>query len=138
MYTIIYSIHIICKLRFVNYCDDEIGSLITGSASASIDKCIGFVSIAPPFGAKQWLLMFNANHHERQSKKKTDIPRYFISGDSDNFTSSKTFQRTVESYPQQYTNHLLMKGVDHFFFGREIELLRNIEEWFNVVYDGQW
>lgn len=115
-----------------------VGSLITSSASAAIDKCVGFISIAPPFGAKQWLLMFNANHHENQSKKKEDLPRYFILGDDDNFTSVKTFVRTVESYPQQHTNSFVMNGVDHFFFGYEGNLLRKIESWFDTTYEGQW
>eukprot|EP00521_Asterionellopsis_glacialis_P013339 CAMPEP_0195306222 /NCGR_PEP_ID=MMETSP0707-20130614/37077_1 /TAXON_ID=33640 /ORGANISM="Asterionellopsis glacialis, Strain CCMP134" /LENGTH=339 /DNA_ID=CAMNT_0040370433 /DNA_START=254 /DNA_END=1273 /DNA_ORIENTATION=+ len=116
------------------------GSLIAASASANIPQCVGCVSIAPPFGVKHWLLLFNSTFHLQQSQRKPWLPKLLISGSQDNFTSESTFQSTIESFSQHHptisttTTGAILKDADHFFHRREAELMKVIGLWLMNVY----
>mmetsp|Transcript_10874 Transcript_10874/g.32178 ORF Transcript_10874/g.32178 Transcript_10874/m.32178 type:complete len:331 (+) Transcript_10874:113-1105(+) len=109
------------------------GSLIAASASADIDRCIGFVSIAPPVSVKHWLLLFNAGYHVQRSMTKRGLPRLMVMGSSDDFTSPKHFHEFVRSFPDTTTGAEL-KGVNHFFGGRERDLMNVIGTWLLETY----
>jgi alpha/beta superfamily hydrolase len=109
------------------------GSLITSSASASIPACIGCVSIAPPFSVMDWLLLFNSSHHLAQAKLRSDIPRLFVIGDRDNFTSLKVFFDHVVTFPNcsnsTATSYIVIPKADHFFVGTEHSVANIIGRW---------
>jgi len=118
------------------------GSLITSSASADIPECIGHVSIAPPYGAQHWLLMFHHNYHMRQAAQRQNLPRLFVIGSQDNFTSEDAFQKVVQETFQtladggdQQTTASVLKGADHFFAGRERDLTDVIGRWLLRAFD---
>ena len=121
------------KILLVGY---SYGSLMAGSASASIPQCVGVVYIACPFSVQQCLLLFNARYHLRQSKLKKDLPRLFIHGSIDNFTSLSNFNYYMDEHFSllDHTRAVILPGADHFFHGRETEILKSIEEWICSIF----
>jgi alpha/beta superfamily hydrolase len=103
------------------------GSLISASASAKIPECIGCISIAPPWSVQHWLLMFNSNYHMQQSRECEYLPRLFVIGDHDNFTTEKTFLTTVKTFRK--STGAVLKDADHFFVRREQDLMSIIQQW---------
>jgi len=110
------------------------GSLITGSASADIPNCIGCVSIAPPVAVKHWLLLFNSGYHVQKAKKRTSLPRLMVIGTEDNFSTETSFIDFVDSFPDASTSGALIKRADHFFNGREKDLMNVIGQWLLSTY----
>ena len=110
------------------------GSLITASASASIPKCIGCISIAPPVSVQHWLLCFNGSYHSSQAHKRKSLPRLFVLGSRDNFTSEQAFRDLVASYSKTTTTGAVLKGADHFFRHREKDLMSIVEQWLVSTY----
>ena len=111
------------------------GSLIAGSASAGIPACIGSVSIAPPVDFKNWLLLFNAGHHVRQAQKRKTLPRLFVIGTEDNFSSQESFRNFVDGFPDDSTSAALIKHSDHFFNGSEKDLMNVVGQWLLTTYE---
>jgi alpha/beta superfamily hydrolase len=110
------------------------GSLITASASVDIPNCIGSISIAPPWSVQHWLLLFTASDHLRKSSSSS-LPRLFIIGDDDNFTSVMSFQKKIKDiYPPESTTGAVLKDADHFFARREKDIMRVIGEWLLETY----
>ena len=109
------------------------GSLIASSASANIDRCVGVVSIAPPFGVQHWLLLFNGDYHLRQASQRDNLPRLFLLGSKDDFTSESRFKETVE---QRFPNDTgaVLKDADHFFARREKDVMDVIGEWLGKTF----
>lgn len=105
------------------------GSLLSASASANIDHVVGVISVAPPWAVKHWLLLFNSNYHLQQAQKKQDLPRLFLIGDCDNFTTEDVFLQTVESFPKATTTGAVLKNADHFFHRKEPDVMTVISEW---------
>ena len=121
------------KILLVGY---SYGSLLAASASANIPQAVGVVSIAPPWSVKHWLLLFNSRHHLRQASQsrqqddKEELPRLFVIGDHDNFTSEQVFTKTVETnFPKDSTTAVVLKDVDHFFYRREKDVMNVVGEW---------
>jgi uncharacterized protein len=119
------------KILLVGY---SYGSLLAASASATIDQVVACVSIAPPWSVKHWLLLFNSNHHLSQAKLKTNLPRLFLIGDHDNFTSELAFWKTLEGFPGESTTGQVIENADHFFRRREAELMQTIGQWLLQVF----
>jgi len=110
------------------------GSLITASASATIPKCIGYISVAPPVSVQHWLLCFNGNYHSTQAHKRTALPRLLILGSRDNFTTEQAFRDLVASFDKDTTTGAVLKGADHFFRHREKDLMSIIGQWLVNTY----
>ena len=98
------------------------GSIISASASATIQQCIGAVMISPPLAVRQWLYMFNGNHHLEQARKRK-LPLLMMIGSKDNFTSEDAFMDIVHTMPQSTSTGAVLKEADHFFRGREKDLM---------------
>lgn len=108
------------RLLLVGY---SYGSIVAASASASIPQVIGVASIAPPIGVRHWLYLFNGNYHLEQARKRPDLPQLLVIGDQDNFTTEEAFMDVVKSMRQDSTTGAVLKGADHFFRGREKDLM---------------
>ncbi|KAI2488713.1 hypothetical protein MHU86_25767 [Fragilaria crotonensis] len=108
------------------------GSLIAASASANIPECIGCISIAPPWSVQHWLLMFNSNYHMQQSRQREDLPRLFVIGDHDNFTTEKMFLKMVKTFRK--STGAVLKDANHFFVRREQDLMSIINQWLLQTY----
>jgi alpha/beta superfamily hydrolase len=98
------------------------GSIISASASAQIPRCIGVAMISPPLAVRHWLYMFYGNHHLDQARR-SGLPLLMILGSNDNFTTEEAFMDVVETMPTNTTTGAVLKDVDHFFRGREQDLM---------------
>lgn len=107
------------------------GSLITIPASAEFPQCIASIAISPPFGVQMWLLLFaNHNHLSAAAEANPDLPRLFILGDKDNFTSEKSLRSTVDQYfSHQSATAAVVQGADHFWVRRERDALGVVGQW---------
>jgi uncharacterized protein len=121
------------KILLVGY---SYGSLIAASASAQLrESCVACVSIAPPFGVQHWLLLFHGKHHLEQATMLENLPRLFLLGDKDNFTSERVFSETVAaSFPFGGTTGAVLKGADHFFQRREKDVMSVIGQWLLMTF----
>jgi alpha/beta superfamily hydrolase len=114
------------------------GSLIAGSASADIPQCVATISIAPPWGVSHWLLAFNSKHHLQRAAERQQMPRMFLIGNRDNFTSVQQFQTTLEQrFPTVDSTGAVLKGADHFFAGREKDVMDCIGQWLLTTFHAQ-
>lgn len=109
------------------------GSIISASASASIQQCIGSVMISPPLAVRHWLYMFNGNHHLEQARKR-NLPLLMMIGSDDNFTSEDAFMDIVHTMPQSTSTGAVLKDADHFFRGREKDLMDTMGHWILNVF----
>lgn len=119
------------KILLVGY---SYGSLLAASASANIPECVGVVSIAPPWAVKHWLLLFHSNHHVGQAASREDLPKLFLIGDHDNFTTLQVFEKTLEQFPTDSTTSKVLANSDHFFRRREPEVFQMIGEWLLQIF----
>jgi len=118
------------KILIVGY---SYGSFVGASASADIPECIGYVSIAPPFGVSHWLFMFNSSYHLKRAKmERSNFVRLLMIGTSDNFTSESMFNKIASTFPKDTTTEVI-QGVDHFFAGRENEVVKVIDAWYDIT-----
>lgn len=109
------------------------GSIISASASASIPQCIGTVMISPPLAVRHWLYMFKGNYHLDQASKR-NLPLLMMIGSKDNFTSEDDFMDTVHLMNEKTTTGAVLKDADHFFRGREKDLMDIIGHWLLNVF----
>lgn len=114
------------------------GSLITTAASAKFPQCIGSIAISPPFGVQMWLLLFAASTHlQTAASAAPQMPRLFILGDKDNFTSEKSFKQTLDQYfSSQSSTAAMVQGADHFWFRRERDALGVVGQWLLSTFPG--
>ena len=78
-----------------------------------------------------WLLMFaSQNHLKAAATAAPNLPRLFILGDKDNFTSEKSFYATLDQYfSNQHSTAAVVQGADHFWVRRERDALGVIGQW---------
>ena len=98
------------------------GSIISASASANIPQCVGTVMISPPLAVRHWLYMFSGNYHLEQARRR-GVPLLMMIGSKDNFTAENAFMNVVNTMPQNSTTGAVLKEADHFFRGREKDLM---------------
>lgn len=119
--------------KFILLVGYSYGSIISASASAKIPQCIGTVMISPPLAVRHWLYMFHGDHHLEQARKR-GLPLLMMIGSKDNFTSEDAFMDIVHTMPQNTTTGAVLKEADHFFRGREKDLMDIMGHWIlNVV-----
>ena len=113
--------------RFILLVGYSYGSIISASASATIPQCIATVMISPPLAVRHWLYMFNGNFHLEQARR-AKLPLLMMIGSRDNFTSEDAFMDIVNTMPQNTSTGAILKEADHFFRGREKDLMDIIGE----------
>lgn len=119
---------------YILLCGYSYGSLIVASASSLIPQCIGCISIAPPISVQHWLLCFHGKFHANQARQRTSLPRLYILGSRDNFTTEPAFREWVSSFPRETTTGAVLKGADHFFHKREADCMAIIATWLVSTY----
>ena len=78
--------------------------------------------LSPPLAVRHWLYLFHGNYHLEQARK-SGRPLLMIIGSHDNFTAEDAFMDVVESMPTATTTGAVLKDADHFFRGREQDLM---------------
>ena len=108
--------------RFILLVGYSYGSIICGSASSKIPQCVATIMISPPLAVRHWLYMFNGNFHLDAARLRR-LPLLMMIGSKDNFTSEDAFMDVVHTMPQNTTTGAILKEADHFFRGREKDLM---------------
>mmetsp|Transcript_20999 Transcript_20999/g.52088 ORF Transcript_20999/g.52088 Transcript_20999/m.52088 type:complete len:277 (+) Transcript_20999:95-925(+) len=119
--------------KFILLVGYSYGSVISGSASATIPECIATVMISPPLAVRHWLYMFNGSYHLDQARR-AKLPLLMMMGNEDNFTNEDAFMDIVNTMPQNTTTGAILKHCDHFFRGREKDLMDIIGHWLLNVF----
>jgi alpha/beta superfamily hydrolase len=109
------------------------GSIISASAAIKIPQCIGVAMLSPPLAVRHWLYLFHGNYHLEQARK-SGRPLLMIIGSRDNFTAEGAFMDVVESMPTSTTTGAVLKDADHFFRGREQDLMDVMGHWLLNVF----
>lgn len=109
------------------------GSIISASASANIPQCVGTVMISPPLAVRHWLYMFSGDYHLEQARRR-GVPLLMMIGSKDNFTAENAFMNVVNTMPQNTTTGAVLKEADHFFRGREKDLMDIMGHWILNVF----
>lgn len=119
--------------KFIFLVGYSYGSIISASASAGIPQCIGTVMISPPLAVRHWLYLFRGNYHLSQARKR-GLPLLMMIGSEDNFTSEDSFMDIVHTMHEKMTTGAVLKEADHFFRGREKDIMDIIGHWILNVY----
>ena len=90
------------------------GSIAACASIPEISNIIGIVSISYPAGVSWALTFWNASKYEESLACAHGIPKLFILGDKDNFTSVSTFQSFCKKIAEPKTV-LIVKDVNHFW-----------------------
>lgn len=61
-------------------------------------------------------------------KAKTTKPKLFLIGSNDNFTGVSKFNDRIAKFPEPKEVYVF-DDIDHFYFGKEIELAQKIDDW---------
>jgi len=76
-----------------------------------------------------------------RARQRTDIPRLFVIGDQDNFTDLRTFHQQVQTFPDNGSTTssqvVVVQNADHFFRGREREIMDIVGQWYQGVYSSK-
>lgn len=115
------------KVALVAY---SFGSAVGMSVSAQLaaqDKLHGVVVFGYPKGFWAGFLF---SPHYGMVDPQSNIPKLFILGDQDNFTSVSTMQNLMEhiTEPKQL---IILDGLDHFGFGEEHRIGSQVVKFFN-------
>ncbi|KXS20856.1 hypothetical protein M427DRAFT_94201, partial [Gonapodya prolifera JEL478] len=119
------------RLIIVGY---SYGSLQTFSA-VSISPSIrartrGIVAVAYPYGVLWALTLFDGSSYSSACAEGcADVPKLFVMGDADNFTSADALREFVEDEVDGRKMCVILAGKDHFFGGEEDDVCDIVEEW---------
>ena len=78
-----------------------------------------------------WLLLFaSQNHLQAAAEAAPSLPRLFVLGDKDNFTSETSLRATLDQYFSAHTTTAaVVQGADHFWFRRERDIFGVVGQW---------
>ncbi|KAJ3324236.1 hypothetical protein HDV06_000275 [Boothiomyces sp. JEL0866] len=132
---------VVSVVNFINkyYQDNNLGKveiLLVGYSFGSICTIAaanqlsikGLVSISYPYQVLWAITFFNSAHFQSQAQGLPQIPKLFIIGDTDNFTSISSWNNFVKDIPEP-KNTSVIPGADHFWGRNTNELIRIIDQW---------
>jgi alpha/beta superfamily hydrolase len=112
--------HAVKRILLVGY---SYGSAIACSVADDIEQVIGYTAISYPFGPLTIMLLGYL-----LDKAKTTKPKLFLIGSNDNFTGVSKFNDRIAKFPEPKELYVF-DDIDHFYFGKEIELAQKIDDW---------
>ncbi|KAJ3326621.1 hypothetical protein HDU76_012769 [Blyttiomyces sp. JEL0837] len=117
--------------KHVLLCGYSYGSMALCAVNSQIPECIGIISISYPAGVL-WYLTFGNSGTFLDGLKASppNLPKLFIIGSKDNFTSVKAFQTFLESVSDPKKS-VVIDGADHFWGGLEESLVETVSHWMN-------
>lgn len=94
-------------------------------------KVVGSVSVSFPLSVTWFLTFFNSSpFYERPARP---IPQFWISGDSDQWTSRKSYEAHVRDQLAEPKQLEVIEGVDHFWFRHERTLVKHVLEFITTL-----
>jgi len=118
-------------------CGYSYGAMCSCSIAAEIPEVLCYTAISYPYSVSWMLTAGNSQHFERRLiQPKTPIPKLFIIGDKDQFSSISKWRSLVERI-QDPKHIVVIEGVDHFWWNKENKLVDSIEQWLLPIVQ-QW
>jgi alpha/beta superfamily hydrolase len=107
-------------------CAYSFGAAVGCSVANDIPKLAALIVIGYPKGF--WASFLFRAHYAHLRECAKSLPKLFILGDCDNFTSVSTMEELVAacSDPKELA---VLQGCDHFFFDREHQVLQLVQDW---------
>ncbi|KND01965.1 uncharacterized protein SPPG_09026 [Spizellomyces punctatus DAOM BR117] len=111
-------------------CGYSYGSVAMGAIAGQVPELAGFISISYPSGVLWFLTLFNGKKSQGSLKSiSTSIPKLFITGAKDNFTSEANFQKFVDELPSENKTVIIVPEANHFWAEWEDALVGHINSW---------
>ncbi|KAI8996737.1 Alpha/Beta hydrolase protein [Gaertneriomyces semiglobifer] len=111
-------------------CGYSYGSIATSAVASKIPELAGIIFISYPSGVLWFLTMFNGNACVQSLRAiSPQIPKLFLHGGRDNFTSKVAFTKLVDSLPTVNRTCVVLPDDDHFFVGKESSLIGHVNQW---------
>jgi alpha/beta superfamily hydrolase len=117
----------VTKVALVAY---SFGAAVGLSVSAELvqaKKLDAVIAVAYPKGVLSWFLF---NPHYAQVDAGPGVPKLFVIGDTDNFTSISTIKEIVQSVSEP-KELVIVDDTDHYCFGKEVNLVEPVVSFFH-------
>ncbi|KAJ3068975.1 hypothetical protein HDU99_003059 [Rhizoclosmatium hyalinum] len=103
------------------------GCIPCAGACMEIEGCIGVATISFP-ASVMWFLTFGNSAKYTGTLRAFSLPKLFIMGTRDNFTSIKAFEQMTSTMSE--LKHVdIIDNMDHFWFDREDVVVECIRKW---------
>jgi uncharacterized protein len=103
------------------------GAAVAANVIDELPAVVGYAGIGFPFSVLWALTLFHGGT-VRDALARCRKPLLFVQGDADTFTSRNAFEAELAAVAPAAAVHWLA-GCDHFFFGREDELVPLVLRW---------
>lgn len=97
----------------------------------TLSQVLAYAAISYPSSVSWALTLFHGSRFLNEAKEGKK-PRLLVMGTEDNFTSLPNFNRMAQAFPSP-KDVAIVRGSDHFFFGKEKLLCRIVQEWLQKV-----
>ncbi|KAJ3338335.1 hypothetical protein HDU93_009635 [Gonapodya sp. JEL0774] len=119
------------------------GSLHPFAALASQPElqsvCLAVIAIAYPLAVTWALTLFDTSRFiEACTSGCSNVPKFFVMGDADNFTGVESVRELVEEQIEGRKGFVVVAGADHFFGGEEDRVCDPVEEWLTSLEADGW
>ncbi|KAI8800713.1 Alpha/Beta hydrolase protein [Cladochytrium replicatum] len=113
-------------------CGYSYGSMCTSAVACEIPEAIAIIAISYPCAVSWFLTMWNTSAFVSGINACQNIPKLFVIGDSDTFSSVRSFETFVSGINDPKTT-VVVPGVDHFWFGQEEVLVEEVRRWMSSI-----
>ncbi|KAJ3004915.1 hypothetical protein HKX48_000990, partial [Thoreauomyces humboldtii] len=111
-------------------CGYSYGSVAAGAVTLKIPELAGFISISYPCGVLWFLTLFNSSKLKNQlAEIPAHVPKLFVTGTKDSFTSEATFQKFVAELPTENRSVVIVNEATHFWLENENALVGHVNQW---------
>ncbi|KAI8914788.1 Alpha/Beta hydrolase protein, partial [Powellomyces hirtus] len=110
-------------------CGYSYGSVAAGAITRQVSELAGFISISYPSGVLWFLTFFGSNKLKAQLMEiPANIPKLFICGNRDNFTSEANFKKFVDELPNENKTVVVVNEATHFWNEMEQVLVAHVNQ----------
>ncbi|KAI8822524.1 Alpha/Beta hydrolase protein [Fimicolochytrium jonesii] len=118
--------------KHIMLCGYSYGAVAAGGVATQIPELSGFIAVSYPIGVLWALTFFGTNKFKTSlAGIPSHIPKLYITGGKDGFTSLETFTTFVESLPKENITSVVVKEANHFWVDgtQENQLVAHINQW---------
>ncbi|KAJ3160562.1 hypothetical protein HDU88_007916 [Geranomyces variabilis] len=111
-------------------CGYSYGSVAAGAITRQVPELAGFISISYPSGVLWFLTFFGSNKLKQQlCEIPSTVPKLFISGTKDSFTSEANFQKFIAELPAENRSVVSVTDATHFWQNQENLVVAHVNQW---------
>ncbi|KAJ3071033.1 hypothetical protein HDU98_005919 [Podochytrium sp. JEL0797] len=108
------------------------GCIPIAASCLEIEGCIGVATVSFPASVMWFLTMGNSSKYlDSLRALPSNIPKLFLIGNKDNFTSVKSFTQLTATIPEKKRIEIV-DGMDHFWGHQEEIVVESIRKWIRL------